>query len=161
MQVTSEVSSELCSAAVRELFQSVADEVTDEVNVPPEALSAPRLLGIVSQLSTAGTPSAAFALRCALTRAEVEACYARGAAEAFESTELLFIRAEELLEPGFKVAARMDTEGEGREEAAREATVQVGERLIAPLRFTPATRGCLALWAEHYRHGGLAQTTEH
>ena len=149
-----EASAAQCEGAVRELFRSVADEVTDEVNIPPPSLTAPLLLGLVSQLPTAGTPSAAFALRCSLTRAEVEARYALGAREAFESTELLFVRGEDLLAPA-RAAAAAAAAAASADVAAREATVAAGEALIAPLRFTPATRGCLALWTEHHLQGGL------
>ena len=42
---------------------------------------------LVRQLPSAGTPAFAFTLRCALTRAEVEAQYALGAEEADEPDE--------------------------------------------------------------------------
>jgi hypothetical protein len=92
-------------AVLRELFASVVDEVTDEVNVPAASLGTPSLLGVVWQKQTAGTPSAAFSLQCALTRAEVEARYGLGPREAFESTALRFVSTKALLAAAEAAAA--------------------------------------------------------
>jgi hypothetical protein len=104
-------------ALVAELFESAAQEVVDEVNVPRAALSAPRLMGVVRQANSAGCPSAAFLLQCGCGRAQVEAHYAQGPAEAFESTALAML-------PLQAVKARQ-----------------------LPPDLTPSARGCLELLA--------------
>jgi hypothetical protein len=78
-------------AILAEVFGSAAAEVSDEVNIPREALGPPQLLGLVRQLNCGGCPSAAFLIPCSLSAAAVRSCYEAGAREAAESTELLLI----------------------------------------------------------------------
>ncbi|KYO44186.1 nucleoside diphosphate-linked moiety X motif 22 [Alligator mississippiensis] len=85
---------------VEEIFASVIKEIRDEVNLPPETLSPPRLLGLVRNETTAGRATAAFFVRCSLTAEETRERYEAGGAEAHESTAVVFVQAEELLGPG-------------------------------------------------------------
>ncbi|XP_025049040.1 uridine diphosphate glucose pyrophosphatase, partial [Alligator sinensis] len=79
---------------VEEIFASVIKEIRDEVNLPPETLSPPRLLGLVRNETTAGRATAAFFVRCSLTAEETRERYEIGGAEAHESTAIVFVKAE-------------------------------------------------------------------
>ncbi len=74
-----------------EIFHSAAQEVADEVGVPLDKLGPPLLLGIVRQLDSGCTPSAAFLIPCRCSTAEVRACYSAGPKEQDESTGLVFV----------------------------------------------------------------------
>jgi hypothetical protein len=83
-------------AVALELYQSVLREIRDEVNIPLDALSAPRMLGVVANLENAGKPDAVFATQCDLTADEVRQRYADGGhAECDESVELLALPRDE------------------------------------------------------------------
>ncbi|RLN13949.1 hypothetical protein BBJ28_00024317 [Nothophytophthora sp. Chile5] len=107
------------TAARDELFRSVVDEVHEEVNVAPELLAAPLLLGVVLQ-TAACTPSFAFHLKAACSAAELRALYAAGPADKFESVRLELLPAAELL--------------------ATDPTP------LAELELTPSAQGSLTLW---------------
>ena len=90
----------------------------------------------------------------------MEARYALGAEEADESVRLLFVACDEMRRL-VTVAQRTSTDGSRSESesecnddadavisAAMKAVIAT-ERTIAPLRFTPSTRGCLSLWLVH------------
>ncbi|KAF5897588.1 nucleoside diphosphate-linked moiety X motif 22, partial [Clarias magur] len=79
------------TAVVAEIFSSVCAEVRDEVNVPLDFLSAPVLMGIALNHTSAGRPSAEFFMRCSLTTEEVKDFYWRGGPEAHESTDIVFL----------------------------------------------------------------------
>lgn len=76
---------------VSEFFNSIVDEVYEEINIPKNKLNENQLLMIMRQTEPNGKPSAVFQLACELTKEEVEACYAKGPEEAFESTALVFM----------------------------------------------------------------------
>uniref|UniRef100_UPI00398EBAAE uridine diphosphate glucose pyrophosphatase NUDT22 n=1 Tax=Pristiophorus japonicus TaxID=55135 RepID=UPI00398EBAAE len=82
---------------VQELFSSILGEIRDEVNVPLESLSSPVLLGIVRNNKSAGRASAEFYVRCKLTSEEVRQRYLIGGPEAQESTNIIFIKQEDIL----------------------------------------------------------------
>ncbi|TSQ35294.1 Nucleoside diphosphate-linked moiety X motif 22 [Bagarius yarrelli] len=81
---------------VAEIFSSVCAEVRDEVNVPLRFLSAPVLMGIALNHTSAGRPSAEFYIRCSLTAQEVKARYWCGGPEAHESTDIVFLSKSEM-----------------------------------------------------------------
>uniref|UniRef100_W5LCA3 Nudix (nucleoside diphosphate linked moiety X)-type motif 22 n=1 Tax=Astyanax mexicanus TaxID=7994 RepID=W5LCA3_ASTMX len=81
-------------AVISEIFSSVCAEIRDEVNVPLSFLSAPVLMGIALNHTSAGRPSAEFYIRCSLTMEEVKDFYWRGGPEAHESTDIVFVNRE-------------------------------------------------------------------
>ncbi|KAJ8405146.1 hypothetical protein AAFF_G00321370 [Aldrovandia affinis] len=86
------------SAVVRELFSSVCTEIRDEVNVPLSSLSEPVLMGIALNHTSAGRPSAEFYISCSLSSKEVKEFYWQGGPEAHESTDIVFLSQEEVME---------------------------------------------------------------
>uniref|UniRef100_A0A8C5E272 Uridine diphosphate glucose pyrophosphatase-like n=1 Tax=Gouania willdenowi TaxID=441366 RepID=A0A8C5E272_GOUWI len=78
-------------AVVSELFSSVCAEIRDEVNVPLCSLTAPILMGVALNHTSAGRPSAEFYVSCSLTSDEVRSLYWKGGAEAHESTDIVFL----------------------------------------------------------------------
>ncbi|XP_041099369.1 uridine diphosphate glucose pyrophosphatase NUDT22 [Polyodon spathula] len=82
---------------VQELFFSVLAEIRDEVNLPLRSLHKPILLGIARNHTSAGRASAEFYIRCSLTSEEVNQFYWEGGPEAQESTNIVFIKKEEVL----------------------------------------------------------------
>lgn len=77
---------------VHEIFDSILREVIDEVNIPRESLSAPLYTGTHRNMTSAGRPSVAFEIKCALSREEVLHLYSKGSqSEADESTNILFV----------------------------------------------------------------------
>uniref|UniRef100_A0A8C5RZV1 Nudix hydrolase 22 n=1 Tax=Laticauda laticaudata TaxID=8630 RepID=A0A8C5RZV1_LATLA len=88
---------------VGELFSSVLREIQDEVNLQPETLSRPLLLGIVRNETTAGRCSAEFYVRCSLSSEEVKQRYALGGPEAQESVSIIFVSREDVLSMEQKV----------------------------------------------------------
>ncbi|CAH2325150.1 uridine diphosphate glucose pyrophosphatase [Pelobates cultripes] len=82
---------------IRELFSSILAEIRDEVNLPLSTLSDPLLLGIARNHTSAGRPSAEFYVRCSLSSEEVRERYLEGGPEAQESTDIIFIDREEML----------------------------------------------------------------
>ncbi|XP_030621321.1 uridine diphosphate glucose pyrophosphatase NUDT22 [Chanos chanos] len=87
-------------AIVTEIFSSVCAEIRDEVNVPLEYLSEPVLMGIALNHTSAGRPSAEFFIRCSLTAEKVKDFYCRGGPEAHESTDIVFLTRNEILQLG-------------------------------------------------------------
>ncbi|KAI4872764.1 hypothetical protein NFI96_026998 [Prochilodus magdalenae] len=85
-------------AVVAEIFSSVCAEVRDEVNVPLSFLGAPVLMGIALNHTSSGRPSAEFYIKCSLTTEEVKDFYWRGGPEAHESTDIVFLSREEMLQ---------------------------------------------------------------
>lgn len=71
--------------ARNEFFNSAMEEVRAEINIPRATLSAPKLLGMIEQLNTAGSPSFFFHTRCSLSSDEVRNRWCSGAEEADES----------------------------------------------------------------------------
>ncbi|XP_069750038.1 uridine diphosphate glucose pyrophosphatase NUDT22 [Narcine bancroftii] len=68
-----------------------------KVNIPLENLNRPVLLGIVRNNRSAGRASAEFYVRCELTSEEVRQRYLIGGPEAQESTSIIFIRQQDVL----------------------------------------------------------------
>ncbi|GLD98973.1 hypothetical protein PINS_up007691 [Pythium insidiosum] len=81
-------------AARDRLFDSILDEVHEEVNLPRDAISDPLLLGVVLQ-SVAETPSFAFYMTTPHTAEQVMAMYREGPADQFESSQLRLIDAQD------------------------------------------------------------------
>ncbi|KAL7546623.1 hypothetical protein ACHAWF_009954 [Thalassiosira exigua] len=160
-EVRGEGCDELCERAAAEVFDSALDEVVAETNAPRESLGGeegsgrePTLLGLVRQLPTAGTPSLAFEVRCSLTREELAARYDLGPEEAYESSKLVFARESDLIG---RMGRRRASDGGGRTKASPEeecaaAVLRLEREEMAPMRFTPSTRGCLTLWLMHQRY---------
>uniref|UniRef100_A0A8C5G565 Nudix (nucleoside diphosphate linked moiety X)-type motif 22 n=1 Tax=Gouania willdenowi TaxID=441366 RepID=A0A8C5G565_GOUWI len=86
----------LPEAVVSELFSSVCAEIRDEVNVPLCSLTAPILMGVALNHTSAGRPSAEFYVSCSLTSDEVRSLYWKGGAEAHESTDIVFLSRTQL-----------------------------------------------------------------
>ncbi|XP_035267668.1 uridine diphosphate glucose pyrophosphatase NUDT22 [Anguilla anguilla] len=86
------------SAVVRELFSSICMEIRDEVNIPLSTLSEPVLLGIALNHTSAGRPSAEFYISCSLSSEEVKKFYWQGGPEAHESTDIVFLSEEEMMQ---------------------------------------------------------------
>uniref|UniRef100_G1QD02 Nudix hydrolase 22 n=1 Tax=Myotis lucifugus TaxID=59463 RepID=G1QD02_MYOLU len=78
---------------VRELFSSVLQEISDEVNLPLLTLSQPLLLGIARNETSAGRASAEFYVQCSLTFEQVEEALV-GGPEAPESTGIIFVETQ-------------------------------------------------------------------
>jgi len=85
-----------CAAIRAELFAAAAKEVSEETGIPPEALSAPLLLGTAVRVVN-HRPVLAFAATTTLTRAEVVDKYA-SAKDKFESTAVEFVAAKDLVD---------------------------------------------------------------
>ena len=105
---------------------SIADEIVDEIGVARDTLSHPQLVGVQRQLQAAGRPSLVFSVNCSVDEASVRAAYAKGPAEAFESTALQFMS------------------------QAEAAACELGSSDGAAAEFTVATRGALWLWRRHF-----------
>ncbi|XP_043931662.1 uridine diphosphate glucose pyrophosphatase NUDT22 [Protopterus annectens] len=82
---------------VQELFSSILVEIRDEVNIPLTTLERPVLLGIARNTTSAGRASAEFYVRCSLTSEEVKQFYLIGGPEAEESTNIVFIKRQDVL----------------------------------------------------------------
>ncbi|XP_066575158.1 uridine diphosphate glucose pyrophosphatase NUDT22 [Amia ocellicauda] len=83
---------------LKELFSSILNEIRDEVNIPLQYLSEPLLLGIALNHTSAGRPSAEFFIRCTLSSEKVKELYWQGGPEAHESTNIIIINREEVLQ---------------------------------------------------------------
>ena len=84
---------------VREIFDSIVREVEEEVNVGRSKLADPLLGGIARQEMSAGRPAALFLIRTVggLCRRDVEALYAEGGEDKYESTDIRFIAVEDVV----------------------------------------------------------------
>ncbi|KAH9138362.1 hypothetical protein AeRB84_017318 [Aphanomyces euteiches] len=85
----SESDDALNARCVDELFDSIVNEIHEEVNVPKTALASPLLLGVTLQ-GEAETPSFAFLTRTTLPADEISALYKQGPLDQFETTQLVF-----------------------------------------------------------------------
>uniref|UniRef100_UPI0037E8D5F1 uridine diphosphate glucose pyrophosphatase NUDT22 n=1 Tax=Semicossyphus pulcher TaxID=241346 RepID=UPI0037E8D5F1 len=85
-------------AVISELFSSVCAEIRDEVNIPLSSLGEPVLMGVALNHTSAGRPSAEFYVSCSLTSDEVRKLYWKGGAEANESTDVIFLSREDVLQ---------------------------------------------------------------
>ncbi|CAK4699843.1 unnamed protein product [Aphanomyces euteiches] len=85
----SESDDALNARCVDELFDSIVNEIHEEVNVPKTALASPLLLGVTLQ-GEAETPSFAFLTRTTLPADEISALYKQGPLDQYETTQLVF-----------------------------------------------------------------------
>lgn len=73
-----------------ELFHSMVREVRDELNVPEEELSFPKLLAVLRNECLGGKPCMTYILNCRMNKNEILKLYNKGGPETDESTELIF-----------------------------------------------------------------------
>jgi hypothetical protein len=104
---------------VKELFQSVIEEIYEEVNIPRNNLLDLKLLFIMRQTEPLGKPSATFQLNCNLTSIEIQQYYNQGPEDASETEGLVMVEVEKI------------------------RCMNVSEMR---LEMTPATIGSLILW---------------
>ncbi|KAI9915359.1 hypothetical protein PsorP6_007360 [Peronosclerospora sorghi] len=137
-------------AARREFFESITNEVHEEVNVAPALQHPPTLLGIVFQ-TDACTPSFAFHIRTKCTAHELEAFYRAGPADEFESTALQLVTVESLLAHGATAVYEKNV----MEEKIQGVGVLLLLKVCAlyacrdKLELTPSAKGTLDLWKRH------------
>ncbi|CAI5746359.1 unnamed protein product [Peronospora destructor] len=110
------------NAARREFFQSIVNEVHEELNVAPELQQLPLLLGVVLQ-TDACTPSFSFHIKIKCSAQELKKLYRAGPMDKFESAELELLTVENLL---------MD-----------------GSTILEELQLTPSAKGTLGMWKQH------------
>ncbi|EDO33812.1 predicted protein, partial [Nematostella vectensis] len=81
------------SSVVYEFFYSIVKETRDEVNIPEDCLSWPVLIGILRNIASSnGRPELCFLIRCSLNSEEIKQYYHQGGPEAYESTEIVFVK---------------------------------------------------------------------
>ncbi|CAG5121140.1 unnamed protein product [Candidula unifasciata] len=92
-----DVSSMDRSAVVDEIFDSIVQEVIDEVNIPRRYLEKPLYMGTHRNNTSAGRPSLAFYIRCCISSEDVRVLYKQGnQQEADESTNITFVPLNEV-----------------------------------------------------------------
>ena len=81
-----------------ELFNSIIEEIVDEINIPKSSLESTSvdtgLIAVIRQTVAYGRPSLLFKIKCTMTKEEIDARYRLGAKEAFETVRLHFLPAE-------------------------------------------------------------------
>eukprot|EP00794_Sanderia_malayensis_P019820 gene19820-21759_t len=82
---------------VYEMFHSMIREVRDEINIPETSLKWPLLLGLLRNCTNGGKPHASFLINCDLTKARIQELYNEGGPEAYESTEIFFVKKQDLV----------------------------------------------------------------
>ena len=93
----------------------------DEINIPPERLSTPALMGVSFHATSGFRPAAQFLVRASMTSEEVRRAYELSTqAEADESTEIKFVAKRDLLEEA-------ESRREGEEEEEEKKDKRVGE----------------------------------
>ncbi|KAG2765536.1 hypothetical protein PC129_g10156 [Phytophthora cactorum] len=113
---------QLEDAAKQEFFQSIVNEVHEEVNLAPQQQQPPMLLGVVLQ-TDACTPSFSFHIKAECSAGELRELYQAGPSDKFESVKLELLSAESLLEEG--------------------------STTLNELELTPSAKGTLGLWKKH------------
>ena len=78
-------------ALVDEFYQSILEEIYEEVNIPLSKLHDTRLLCIIRQTAAGGKPSGIFQISCSLTSTEVKELYSQGPPDAEETTALVLM----------------------------------------------------------------------
>ncbi|KAL3662787.1 hypothetical protein V7S43_012190 [Phytophthora oleae] len=116
--------------AKQEFFQSIVNEIHEEVNLAPQQQQPPMLLGVVLQ-SDACTPSFSFHVKTECSAEELKDLYRAGPSDKFESVKLELLSAESLLE---------------------ERSTTLDE-----LKLTPSAKGTLGLWKQHTLRARLQQ----
>ncbi|KAG1688919.1 hypothetical protein DVH05_003003 [Phytophthora capsici] len=109
-------------AARQEFFQSIVNEVHEEVNLAPQQQQPPMLLGVVLQ-TDACTPSFSFHIKTECSAEELKDLYRVGPLDKFESVKLELLSAESLLAEG--------------------------STTLDELKLTPSAKGTLGLWKQH------------
>ncbi|CAH0479042.1 unnamed protein product [Peronospora belbahrii] len=109
-------------AARQEFFQSIVNEVYEEVNVSPQLQQPPKLLGVVLQ-TDACTPSFSFHIKTECSAQELKELYRIGPMDKFESVKLELLAVESLLAEG--------------------------STILEELQLTPSAKGTLGLWKQH------------
>jgi 8-oxo-dGTP pyrophosphatase MutT (NUDIX family) len=94
-------------ALVDEFYQSVLEEIYEEVNIPLSKMQDNRLLSIIRQTAAGGKPSGIFQISCALTSDEVKQLYAQGPPDAEETTDLVLMTAASVREMGVEDMRKM------------------------------------------------------
>ncbi|XP_071833724.1 uridine diphosphate glucose pyrophosphatase NUDT22-like [Apostichopus japonicus] len=79
-----------------EFYESTLREIRDEINIPLNLLSEPRLMGVAANHVSSKRPSAEFYVRCALGKRDVLHLYNQGGAEADESSNIIFVPVEDI-----------------------------------------------------------------
>ncbi|KAA0177616.1 hypothetical protein FNF27_00786 [Cafeteria roenbergensis] len=124
------------AAARRELFASALDEVVEEMNLRRDALGPPLLLGTSCNFTTGGRVALAFVVPFAGSADDAVRRYREVPAEAFESTAMLHLPAQEVLDAVQRAGGREadDTagwattaDGAGRASEVAEAIVGAAE----------------------------------
>ncbi|KAG1694630.1 hypothetical protein DVH05_021131 [Phytophthora capsici] len=114
--------SQMEDAARQEFFQSIVNEVHEEVNLAPQQQQPPMLLGVVLQ-TDACTPSFSFHIKTECSAEELKDLYRVGPLDKFESVKLELLSAESLLAEG--------------------------STTLDELKLTPSAKGTLGLWKQH------------
>ncbi|KAG1694637.1 hypothetical protein DVH05_021138 [Phytophthora capsici] len=114
--------SQMEDAARQEFFQSIVNEVHEEVNLAPQQQHPPMLLGVVLQ-TDACTPSFSFHIKTECSAEELKDLYRVGPLDKFESVKLELLSAESLLAEG--------------------------STTLDELKLTPSAKGTLGLWKQH------------
>jgi len=83
---------------MKEIFESMYNEVRDEVNVPITSLSDIKLMAVVRNKATGWRPVCVYKLKCNLSSNEVLELYNKGGNETDESTKLVFIPTQKVLQ---------------------------------------------------------------
>ncbi|KAK1931800.1 Nudix hydrolase 9 [Phytophthora citrophthora] len=109
-------------AARQEFFQSIVNEVHEEVNLAPQQQQQPMLLGVVLQ-TDACTPSFSFHIKTECSAEELKDLYRAGPLDKFESVKLELLSAAGLLAEG--------------------------STTLDELKLTPSAKGTLGLWKQH------------
>jgi len=83
---------------MKEIFDSMYNEVRDEVNVPITSLSDIKLMAVVRNKATGWRPVCVYKLKCNLSSNEILELYNKGGNETDESTKLVFIPTQKVLQ---------------------------------------------------------------
>ncbi|KAL4238646.1 UDP-sugar diphosphatase [Mactra antiquata] len=79
-------------AVIKEIYQSIIEEVVSEVNLPQDSLQSPVIIGIHRSNLNGGKPNVEFLVRCSLSSSHVESLYKQGIqAEAYESENIMLL----------------------------------------------------------------------
>lgn len=113
---------QLEDAAKQEFFQSIVNEVYEEVNLAPQRQQPPMLMGVVLQ-TDACTPSFSFHIKTECSAEELRELYHAGPSDKFESVKLELLSIESLLDEG--------------------------STALDELKLTPSAQGTLGLWKQH------------
>jgi len=132
---------EEAQAARKELFQSILDEMHEEVNIPFEKMRGPWLVGIVKFRTARDKPCAAFLIPVLMTAEEIAAGAFHGT-EADESSSLAFVKVDTILRGEGEIAKVILPPGVAAESAAKLDTPktwqEIKNRLVPTAAFLEA-----------------------